>query len=361
MSTSTTSHGSTAGSAAALELPKVELGRTGEEVSALSLGAMQFGTLAGEEESFALLDRYVADGGDFIDTADCYSWWWEAVTPGGQSEELLGRWMAARGNRDRVFLATKASAMLGDLDAAWGVRPDGSRLDEPDWAAARRSFVGASPAVLTRSLDDSLRRLGTDRIDLYYVHVDDLATPLEETLETLAGFVSAGKVRHLGWSNVRTWRLERIRQLCERNGWPAPVALQQEHTFLRRRAGLRTPSIVDDEQLDYLEQHPELQLVAYSPLLKGLYDDQSSADANWMFENYRGPDAEARFAALNDVAERHGVRPGQVVIGWMQQRRAPRAIPLIGTSRIDRYREAAAGLTLPLTAEDLQQLDEAGA
>jgi aryl-alcohol dehydrogenase-like predicted oxidoreductase len=116
------------------------------------------------------------------------------------------------------------------------------------WEAAR--FAGAAAGTLRPALEGSLRRLGVDHIDLYYVHVDDRATPLEETLQTLADFVQEGNVRYLGWSNVRTWRLERIRGLCAANGWPQPVALQQQHTFLQRRAGLAEPSIVDDELSD---------------------------------------------------------------------------------------------------------------
>ena len=137
--------------------------------------------------------------------------------------------------------------------------------------SCRKQFDGAGGDTLRRAIDDSLRRLGTDHVDLYYVHVDDRTTPLEETLEALAAIVSAGKARYIGWSNVRTWRLERIRQLCaERNGWPAPVALQQQHSYLRRRAGLSHASIVDDEQLDYLRANRRgLTLVAYSPILKG--------------------------------------------------------------------------------------------
>lgn len=147
---------------------------------------------------------------------------------------------------------------------------------------------------LREAIDGSLRRLGTDHVDLYYVHVDDRTTPLEETLEALAGIVQAGKARYIGWSNVRTWRLERIRRLCAEHGRPAPVALQQQHTYLRRRAGLRHVSIVDDEQLDYLQAHDDLTLVAYSPILKGIYDDPDKRKGHRAMDPYQGPDAEAR-------------------------------------------------------------------
>jgi aryl-alcohol dehydrogenase-like predicted oxidoreductase len=314
---------------------------------------MGMGTAADEPTSFALLDRFAADGGTFVDTADCYAWWAAQGTDGGQSEELLGRWFARRGTRDRVFLATKGTARVRHPEAAW---PAGQA--EPNWDVARRDFVGASAPALRESLEGSLRRLGTDRIDLYYVHVDDRSTPLEETLSTLASFVAEGKVRHIGWSNVRTWRLERIRQLCAANGWPAPVALQQEHSYLQRRAGLQHTSIVDDEQLDYLTEHPDLTLVAYSPVLKGLYDAApEDRGAMWNYAPYAGDSARARLAAIDAMAADLGVLPSQVVLAWLLARTSPRVIPLVGTTRVRRYQEAAAALAIELTPEQVSALD----
>jgi aryl-alcohol dehydrogenase-like predicted oxidoreductase len=322
-------------------------------VSRIALGAMGMGTAADEPTSFALLDRFAADGGTFVDTADCYAWWAAQGTDGGQSEELLGRWFARRGTRDGVFLATKGTARLRDPEAAW---PAGQA--EADWDVARRSFVGAGARALRESLEGSLRRLGTDHIDLYYVHVDDRSTPLEETLSTLASFVAEGKVRYIGWSNVRTWRLERIRQLCAANGWPAPVALQQEHSYLQRRAGLQHTSIVDDEQLDYLAEHPDLTLVAYSPLLKGLYDAApEDRGAMWNFAPYAGDAARARLAAVDAMAADLGVLPSQVVLAWLLARTSPRVIPLVGTTRVRRYEEAAAALAIDLTPAQVSALD----
>lgn len=337
-------------------IPTVELGTTGTQVSAIALGAMPMGTLADEETSVALLDRYAEDGGAFLDTADCYAWWWAQGTEGGQSEELLGRWFAARGNRDDIFLATKGSATLRDPLAAWP-SPD----TEPDWEVARRQFVGASAPVLRRSLEASLRRLRTDHVDLYLVHVDDLATDLEETLEALASFVTEGKIRYYGWSNVHTWRLERIRGLCERHGWPTPVALQQQHSYLQRRPGLDHASIVDEEQLHYLRTHPDLGLVAYSPVLKGLYDlPADERRAHWVNEPYAGEHSERRVAAVQAVARDRGVPATRVVLAWLLAQREPRVIPLLGTSRVDRYTDQVAALDLELSAEELATLDGAG-
>ena len=331
----------------------IELGTTGEQVSRIALGAMPMGTIADEESSVALLDRFVADGGTFVDTADCYSWWWAKGTDGGQSEELLGRWFARTGNRDRVFLSTKATGRVNNLDAVWP-----AEAADPDWGLARQNYVGAGAGVLRESLEASLRRLQTDHIDLYYVHVDDRSTPLEETLSTLAAFVAEGKVRYLGWSNVRTWRLERIRQLCAANGWPAPVALQQEHSYLTPRSGLDSASVVDAEQADYLREHPDLMLVAYSPVLKGIYDlPEGEREAHYLWQaNYAGERARAQVAAVREVATDLGVAPSQVVVAWMVAQESPRVVPLLGTARVSRYEEAAAALSLDLGPDHLAAL-----
>jgi aryl-alcohol dehydrogenase-like predicted oxidoreductase len=326
---------------------------------------MIMGTGTDEATSVEILDRYVGAGGNFLDTANCYAWWDRPGSLGGESEELLGRWLSRDGRRDRVFLATKGSGMVWDQDGIWATgeaqgSSSGSQAS-PDWDLARTRYEGASAPVLRKALDDSLRRLRTDHIDLYYVHVDDRATPLEETLATLAAFVATGKVRYIGWSNVRTWRLERIRQLCLANGWPAPVALQQQHSYLRRRAGLENISIVDDEQMDYLREHDDLTLVAYSPILKGIYDDAAKRAGHWIMEPYAGPDAEARLAAVADVAGELGARPNQVVLAWLLQHRSPTIVPLIGTRTLAHYEAAEAAMSLDLSDEQVKRLDAAGA
>jgi aryl-alcohol dehydrogenase-like predicted oxidoreductase len=331
----------------------IELGHTGQQVSQLALGAMQMGNATDEADSVRILDRYLEVGGSFVDTADCYEWWASKGSRGGESEELLGRWL--RDKRDRVFLATKGSGLPHYSSDLWAA--DGT----PDWDLARRTFAGAGRRTLTDALDGSLRRLGTDHVDLYYIHVDDKATPLEETLETLAGFVSAGKVRFLGWSNVRTWRLERIRGLCERNGWPLPVAVQQQHSYLRPKAGLDTASIVDAEQLDYLRDNSDQTLVAYSPIVKGVYDDASKRAGHWMMANYAGPDADARLAAVTEVAAEAGVTPNQLVLAWLLHQSAPRVLPLIGPRTPQQFEDALPALDVKLTEDQLTRLDEAGA
>ncbi|BCB77343.1 aldo/keto reductase [Phytohabitans flavus] len=329
----------------------VALGNTGEQVSQFALGAMLMGTRTSEADSFEILDGYLAAGGSFIDTANCYAWWPGPGNRGGESEALLGRWFAKRGRRDDVFLATKGSAWVERAEEVRGAR----------WDVVEKEYEGAGGDTLRRAVDDSLRRLGTDHIDLYYVHVDDRNTPIEETLQALDEMVTAGKLRYIGWSNVRTWRLERVRQIAERNGWAAPVALQQQHSYLRRRAGLSHGSIVDDEQLDFLRANPEVTLVAYSPILKGIYDDPEKRRGHDMMAAYEGPDAEARLAVLTELAGELGVTPNQLVLAWLLHQTDPAMVALFGPRTVPQFEAGLPALDIKLDETQLARLDAAGA
>jgi aryl-alcohol dehydrogenase-like predicted oxidoreductase len=328
----------------------IPLGHTGEQVSQLALGCMLMGTSTDEASSFAMLDRYLAAGGTFLDTADCYAWWTGPSATGGESEALLGRWFDRTGHRDDVFLATKGSAWVADPEAVHAGR-----------STAAEQYAGAGGATLRHALDASLRRLGVDHVDLYYVHVDDTATPIEETLESLAGLVTAGKTRHIGWSNVQTWRLERIRQMCERYGWPAPVALQQEHSYLRRHPGRDNISIVDDEQMRYLRTHDDLTLVAYSPILKGAYDDPAKQRDLHLMNSYHGADTDARLAAVAKFAAELGITGGQLVLAWLLHQTSPQRVALIGPRTPQQYDIAVAALDLTLDPATLVALDAVAA
>ena len=331
----------------------VGLGRTGEQVSQLALGAMLMGTSTDEATSVGMLERYLEVGGSFIDTADCYAWWPRPGLTGGESEALLGRWLAQSGKRDEIFLATKGSAWVRDPEPI--LSGDGS------WETMAAQWVGAGGDTLRQAIDDSLRRLGTDHVDLYYVHVDDRSTPLEETLEALAEIVAAGKTRYVGWSNVRTWRLERIRALAEKNGWPMPVAVQEEHSYLRPKAGVNTLSIVDDEHVDYLRANKDQSLVAYSPILKGIYDDPAKREGHQIMSSYAGPDADARLAVLTEVAAELDVTPNQLVISWLLHQTDPELITLIGPRTPEQLETALAASDIKLTEDQLDRLDNAGA
>lgn len=319
-------------------MKRVELGRTGQTVSQVSLGCMLMGSDIDEQTSGRILDGYIDAGGDFLDTADCYAWWSSPDSEGGESEETLGKLL--KGKRDKVFLATKVSALITDYAAA------------RKGPSAEPYYEGAGAEVLRRGIDNSLRRLNTDHVDLYYIHVDDLSTPLEETLEALDEIVKAGKVRYIGWSNVWTWRLERIRALTQQNDWKsAPVAVQQQHTYLKPIAGTR--NVAGADMLDYLRATDDLTLAAYSPILSGVYEGR---DKPSVWNQYAGPDAEARLEKLGTVAQELGVTKSQVVLAWLQQNE--QTVPIIGPRTWEQYEAYAVGFDLKLEPHHLELLGQ---
>lgn len=303
---------------------EIDLGDSGARVSALCLGTMFFGTTVDEATSFRLLDRYHEAGGRFLDTADIYAFWVDGGE-GGESESLIGRWMRERGNRDELFLATKVGAAPGD---------------------------DLSAATIRRGAEDSLRRLGTDRIDLFYAHADDRSTPLEETVGGFGELVADGTARHLGCSNTMAWRIERARAIA---GAGRYCCVQQRHSYLRPRPGAdfegQLPS--SDELLDYCAAEG-VGLLAYAALLGGAY---TRADRP-VPAGYAGPEADARLAALRAVAEETGATPNQVVLAWMLQGTPP-VSPLIGASSEAQLEENLAALDVELSEDQLARLSAA--
>lgn len=315
-------------------------------VSRLALGAMLFGTTTEESLSRRLLDQYVATGGNFIDTANNYSFW---TAYAGSSEDLLGRWLKDRGRRDDLVLATKVGAL-------------------PNRAGAGLEDIeGLGRAAILRGIDNSLRRLGTDYIDLYYAHIDDRTTELEETLAAFDEVVRAGKVRAIACSNMAVWRIERARQLSRQHGWAEYAALQQHFSYFRPRPdsdlkrnavmGLRggwgTEGGLRGQHLDYIRFNPDFRVVAYTPMLRGAYADPSRLEPA-----YRTEDNEKRRAVLEAVAAETGATPGQVVIAWMLHS-TPQIIPLVAVSNEAQLRENIAGAGLSLSDEQMVRLDGA--
>ena len=338
------------------QMQRTQLGRTGETVSRFCLGCMYMGTSLSRDASFAALDWFAEVGGDFLDTANCYAWWvGHGEHCGDESERVIGDWLRERRNRDQVFLATKFGARLRDhrrcRDAA----------GNPDWGRAHDDFEGASAAVVERSVDDSLRRLGTDRIDLCYVHIDTRTAPLAETLEALDRVVRAGKVRHVACSNFRAWRLEEVRQLCAQRGWSPFVAVQQQYSYLRPRAGadFGIDLNVDDELLDYLRAHEDVTLVAYSPLLKGIYEDERKRAAFYNWHLFDTADSHERLRVLSVMARELGVSNHQLVYAWLLHQR-PAVVPLLAATDRARLDHNLAALAIRLSPEQLATLDRAG-
>ncbi|MFC4784892.1 aldo/keto reductase [Nocardioides sp. MAHUQ-72] len=306
-------------------------------ISDLVLGTMYFGTRLDERASFAQLDRFVEAGGTTLDTANCYAFWESGTGRGGQSEAVIGRWLAANpGVRERLVIATKV-----------GVEPTGDGGVE-----------GLSAEVVQRECARSLDRLGIDRIDVYWAHGEDRATDLEETVTAFGALVKNGLVDRLGVSNHATWRVERARQLAARLAVEPWTALQLTTSYVEPRPGAEVPGkdhrfgFVSEETRDYLESHPEIELWAYSPLIQGAFD---RADRP-LPAVYEHPGTTGRLAALGRVADRHGVTPSQVVLAWLLAG-SPQARPIVGVSSVEQLDSALAAARLELAPGEVAELD----
>lgn len=304
-----------------------QLGATDVEVSALCLGAMLFGTRTDRATSTLLLDQYVEAGGSFIDTANIYAHWVPGGA-GGESEQLLGRWMKERNNRQHLFLASKVGFQYPTVER------------------------GLKASQIEDECNKSLARMGVDTIDLYYAHVDDRNTPLDEALAAFDRLVRAGKVRFIGASNYSSWRLEQARWVSKINNWAGFCCIQQRHTYLRVRPGASTaPQVVANDDLLDLCDSEQVTLLAYSALLSGAY---TRADRP-LPEQYLSQDSTARLAALRTVAEEIGATPNQVVLAWMMQSK-PSVLPLIAASTPAQLQENIDALKLHLSDQQMSRL-----
>ena len=312
-------------------MQKIRLGKSGIEVSALCLGTDVYGSKRDRATSFALLDFFHNAGGTFIDTANFYASWLDGFQ-GGESETVIGQWLKERGARNKMLIASKLA------------------FDYPG------SPGGLTAAEIERECEKSLRRLQTDRVDLYYSHRDDRATPLEETMAAFDRLVKAGKVRAIGASNLSVWRIAESNLLSQLKGWAGYVAVEQRYTYLRpRHAADFGPQIfIDDDLKDYARSHG-VTLIGYSVLLSGAY----LRGASNLPPQFAGPDADARLAALNTVAKELGVGVNQVILAWMRQSDPP-VLPIIAASRTEQLAENIAALDLKLSDDQMRRLDTAG-
>jgi aryl-alcohol dehydrogenase-like predicted oxidoreductase len=309
----------------------------------IALGAMEFGTRIDEATSFALLDQFVDGGGVWIDTADCYAFWLSDDGAGGDSEALIGRWLAARpGMRDRVKIATKA----GCEPLTPGVFPGPT--------------TGLSRAAVDTQFEASLRRLGLDSVDLFFAHRDDREVSVEEVAETLGGHAAEGRIGRVGLSNWPVWRAERARAHAESQGLPAADTLQLRYSYLQPRPMVRNRihdhrmGWITDETIDYLEANPQWEAWAYSPLMQGSYD-RDDRDPEEAFDHLG---SDRRKAALAEVAGDLGVSRSAVVLAWMVGG-DPAIRPIVATSRAAQLSEALDGAHLTLTDDQRAALDDA--
>jgi len=312
------------------------LGNSGAAVSSLALGTMTFGRETSEPDSHAQLDAFVEAGGTLVDTADVYG--------GGDSEEIIGRWLSATtpDKRDRVVLATKGRFPMGDGP----------------------NDVGLSRRHLTRALDDSLRRLGVERVDLYQCHAFDPLTPFEETLRFFDDAVRAGKVHYFGLSNFTGWQLQRVVDLSEHHGLPRPVTLQPQYNLLVREI---------EWEIVPAAQANGLGLLPWSPLgggwLTGKYSkDERPTGATRLGENPdRGVEAYGRRStvqrtwdvvdAVRDISEQRGASMAQVALAWLQQQPAVTSV-ILGARTLEQLKDNLGAADLLLSDEELARLSE---
>ncbi|MFD3941749.1 aldo/keto reductase [Streptomyces sp. NPDC058579] len=308
------------------------LGTSDLNVFPLALGGNVFGWSSSEEQSFAVLDAYTAAGGNFVDTADMYSAWAEG-NQGGESETVIGKWLASRGNRSEVVIATKV-----------GAHP---------------RYKGLAATTIKGAVEESLRRLGTDHIDLYYSHFDDPTVPVEEIVTALDQLVREGKVRAVAASNISPERLQASLDFAETEGLARYVALQPHYNLLSR-------DTYEGELLATTER-AGLAAVPYfalaSGFLTGKYRAGKTVDsvrAEGAAEHAKTERGRRILAALDTVAEAHGAELATVALAWLASR--PTVVAPIASARtVEQLPALVAVADLHLTEADLTLLTEASA
>jgi len=312
----------------------VRLGSTGTEVSALALGCMSYGEptrgnhawTLGEEDSIPLIRRAVELGITFFDTANVYS--------DGSSEEITGRALKELTRREEVVIATKVHGAMGEGPNSRGL--------------SRKHIMW--------QIDESLRRLGTDYVDLYQIHRFDPATPLEETLEALDDLVRAGKVRYLGASSMDAWRFSKALHLQRANGWARFVTMQDHYNLVNREEEREMLPLCADEGVGSLP---------WSPLARGRLTrdwdattDRSATDEFGKTLYAAQEDSDRRVAAaVAEVAEARGLPRAQVALAWVSRNPVVTA-PIVGGTRVSHIEDAVASLDLELTDDEVARLEE---
>jgi aryl-alcohol dehydrogenase-like predicted oxidoreductase len=312
------------------------LGRTGLKVSAFCLGTMQWDWTADEATSFQIMDAFVDAGGNFLDTADIYSKWLDGHV-GGESEEVIGRWIAARKNRNDVVIATKVRGAMGD-----GPNDEG---------LSRRHILDAAEA--------SLRRLQTDYIDLYQTHWFDAATPIDETMSALDTLVRQGKVRYVGCSNYPAWRLVQSLWASDRHQLVRYDSIQPHYNLVHRRE-------FEQDLADIVTEY-NIGVIPYSPLaggfLTGKYDRENvpnSARAQGVRQRYFNEAGWRTLDAVRLVAKQTDSSPAVVSLAWLLAQSFMTA-PIIGANNVEQLQQSLDAVDLQLTPEQIDMLSEASA
>jgi aryl-alcohol dehydrogenase-like predicted oxidoreductase len=311
------------------------LGRTGLQVSPLMLGGNVFGWTADEATSFAILDAFLDGGGNFIDTADIYSVWGPGHR-GGESETVIGKWFKRGGRRDRVVLATKVGME---------VAPDKK---------------GLSASYIERAVEDSLRRLQTDCIDVYFSHTDDTATPIEETLRAYERLMAKGKVRFIGASNYTAARLSEALRISRDRELPSYHVLQPHYNLCDRNQY--------EAELEQVCTQHGLGVVVYFALARGFLTGKYRTDADvgksprggGVKSNYFNPRGMRILGAVDAVAKDAAATPAQVALAWIMARKSVTA-PIASATSVAQVKELLGAMSLQLDPAAVSKLNQASA
>jgi aryl-alcohol dehydrogenase-like predicted oxidoreductase len=309
---------------------KIKIGTSNLEVAPINLGGNVFGWTLDEKKSFEILDTFVAEGFNFIDTADTYSYWVNGT--GGQSETIIGNWLKSRGNRQNIVIATKV----------------GSETKEHPFDISKKHIL--------KSVDESLGRLQTDHIDLYYTHFDDGITPVEETLSAYDEVIKAGKVRYIAASNVPVDRLKKSLELGKSGEYPLYQALQPHYNLVERAK----------YEAEYAPVAAEygLMVFPYWALAAGFLTGKYRTDADFG-KSVRGDGAKKYLnenglgvlAALDSISAKHETKPATVALAWLLTKPNVGA-PIVSATNQSQLETMFDAPSLKLDADDLALLDK---
>ncbi|MGE0223160.1 MAG: aldo/keto reductase [Acetobacteraceae bacterium] len=313
-------------------MEKRRLGQSSLYVTPITFGGNVFGWTADEKTSFQLLDAWVGGGFNFIDTADVYSRW-HTGNSGGESEAIIGNWLKARGNRDKVIIASKLGIEMGP------------------------GKKGLSRKYMMQAVEDSLRRLRTDYIDLYQSHRDDPDTPIEETLSPYADLIKQGKVREIGASNFSAERLGESLRISTEKGLPRYQSLQPQYSLVER-GDFEGP-------LETLCLKEKVGVIGYYSLASGFLTGKyrSAADMEGRargsrVQKYLNDYGLGVLKALDDVAKRYNAKPGQIAIAWLIARPSVTA-PIASATNMEQLAELMKAAEIKLDEAAIEQIDKA--
>ncbi|PHM62733.1 aldo/keto reductase [Xenorhabdus ishibashii] len=312
------------------------LGNSGAYVSAICLGTQQFGRWVDETEACEILNVFTEHGGNFIDTADCYPIYLPNGNSGGElSESFIGRWLKSYSKRDDLIIATKFSAPMND-------KPNNE---------------GISRKYIIKAVEQSLKRLNTDYIDLYQVHDDYFDVPMEETLRTLDDLIKKGLVRYIGCSNFSAWRLMKALGLSDKRGYASYVTIQNKYNLLEK--------CEYESELMELCKEERIGMLPYVPLAKGFltgkYHQGSMSDGFFrekdvrkLYDNNRNWEI---LHLVQSIADKNGINSTQVALAWLMQRPGVVA-PVVGVNSIEQLKVILASVDISLLNTDIADLNQ---